>query len=195
MAVDVEASPEDPESRDRGYADAEARGSGHSPDVLASWALAAIDALDADEDRSSYFSMAGGHGTVGLWGRHVAAELSIHRIDVEQALGAPIAMSNEMAVDAIEYTAEWFLPAMARATDTDPGALAISSGPEGANTATLRAAANDQQPLAQISGAPVDVLAALWNRPHGDITIDGDRDVFDTWCSQPGRAFQFGTWD
>ncbi|MGZ0175489.1 MAG: maleylpyruvate isomerase N-terminal domain-containing protein, partial [Acidimicrobiales bacterium] len=40
----IDASPDDPDSRARGYADAESRGSGHSPKVLASWVRGAVEA-------------------------------------------------------------------------------------------------------------------------------------------------------
>jgi len=62
----INASPDDPDSRVRGYADADSRGEGQTPDTLASWALAAIDALEADIARPCYFSMTGGAGSVEL---------------------------------------------------------------------------------------------------------------------------------
>lgn len=196
----IQATPDDPDSRVRGYADAESRGSGHSPDVLASWALAAVDALDTpdgDLDRACYFSMTGGHGTVGLWGWHAAAELGMHRLDIEAAVGDDYSMSDEQAADAIEYTANYFLPAMARVTENDPGALDVVAMRDGAivSTTAIRAADNDQAALATVTGAPVDVLLAMWGRPHGPIDVRGSSQVAKAWHVLPSTAFQFGTWD
>jgi hypothetical protein len=195
------ASPDDPESRARGYADAESRGSGHRPQELAGWALAAVDALDDDVDRPCYFSMTGGQGTVGLWGRHAASELGVHRLDVEAALGDPHAMPDDLAVDAIGYTCGYFLPAMTRATGTDPGLMDVVAVRDGVVVGKAVAMAHDAAggvgpaAAATLEGAPIDVLLALWGRPHGPVEVRGSRVVFDRWHALPGTAFQFGTWD
>lgn len=192
----IQATPDDPDSRVRGYADAESRGSGHAPDVLASWAIAALDALDDDTNRPCYFSMTGGDGTVGLWGTHAASELGIHRLDVESALGHDHSMTAAQAVDAINYTADFFLPAMLRATEQTLPGLDIAGLSDGTPvlTRTIGATAEEEPPVS-VSGAAVDVLLALWGRPHGDLDISGSRDVLDQWLKLPGQAFQFGTWD
>lgn len=193
----INASPDDPDSRARGYADAESRGSGHSPDVLASWVRGAIEALEDDVDRPSYFSMTGGAGTVGLWGRHAASELGIHRLDVEHSLGVPYAISDDLALDALDYTSQFFLPAMATVTETDPGTLRVVAARDGTKFSplTLRATHGSSKPEATITGLPVDVLLALWGRPHGPIDIDGSQETVDRWRALPSTAFQFGTWD
>lgn len=194
----INATPDDPDSRARGYADAEARGSGHDAATLGSWALAAIDALDGDVERPCYFSMTGGHGTVGLWGWHAASELGVHRLDVEAALGLATSMTNEMALDALVYTAQYFLPAMSRVSETNPGAFdAIATSDEDAlATVKVRAQGAEHEPAsAVLSGAPVDLLLAVWGRPHDPIETEGSQSVIDGWFELPKTAFQFGTWD
>lgn len=198
----IEASPDDPASRTRGYADAESRGGGHAPSVLASWALGAVDALEAPLDRPAYFSMTGGHGTVALWGWHAASELGVHRLDVEHALGHDHllgdALSDDLALDAISYTAAYFLPAMSRATGQNPGQLTVTArrGAEIIGTAEVGVEADANGPAATIEGAPIDVLLALWGRPHGPLEVEGSPEVFyDGWQVLPSVAFQFGTWD
>lgn len=189
----IDATPDDPDSRNRGYTDAESRGSGHSPGVLASWALAAIDALETGVERPCYFSMTGGQGTIGLWGWHAASELGVHRLDVEHALGVPHAISDELAIDAIEYTAQYFLPAMTRATERKLDAMTAIASRSGNALAATRI--GDGEPRATITGAPVDVLLALWGRPHGQLDLTGAAAIFEEWHELPSTAFQFGTWD
>ena len=193
----ITASPDDADSRARGYADAESRGSGHTPEVLASWALAAIDALEDDVEQPCYFSMTGGSGTVGLWAWHAASELGVHRLDVEDALGEPHAIEDHLAADAIEYTSRYFLPAMTRATGTSPGALEVVAKRDEAVVATtsLLSDRNEPGPSATVTGTPVDILLALWGRPHSPIEVDGSREVFERWHALPATTFQFGTWD
>ena len=194
----IDATPDDPDSRVRGYADAEARGSGHDPATLGSWALAAIDALEDDVDRACYFSMTGGHGTVGLWGWHAASELGVHRLDVEAALGLEPTLTDEMAIDALTYTANYFLPAMSRVTETDPGAFDAVAIRDGSALATVevRAPGGEGSPAAAtLAGAPVDLLLAVWGRPHGPVDTTGATEIIDGWFELPKTAFQFGTWD
>lgn len=192
----IQASPDDPDSRMRGYADAESRGSDIAPDVLATWAHEAVHALVGDVDRPCYFSMTGGHGTVGLWGWHAASELGVHRLDVEAALGVPHAMSHRLVLDAIEYTAQYFLPAMVRATGSTPGVLQTALLVDGTPLTAAMIGGSAAGPVdATITGAPIDVLLALWGRPHGSLVVQGSHEVFEQWHALPGTAFQFGTWD
>ena len=193
-----EATPDDPESRTRGYADAEARGSGHDPATLGSWALAAIDSLDDDLDRACYFSMTGGHGTVALWGWHAASELAVHRLDVEAALGMEPTISQPMAIDALTYAAQYFLPAMSRVTETNPGNFDLVATCDDATAITIPVQAHGaagEDPQATLTGTPVDLLLAVWGRPHGAVEITGAADVVDAWFQLPSQAFQLGTWD
>jgi uncharacterized protein (TIGR03083 family) len=203
----ISSAPDDPESRTRGYDRSGGKPPGTSVTELAGWANAAIDRLDDDLDRPCYFSMTGGEGTVALWGWHAATELGIHRLDVEAALGYDHAMSEAQALDAITYTAQYFLPAMRRATGTDPGRLTIvaegatgtigqvdlqADGQDGTAPANPASEARE----ATIGGPAVEVTLALWGRPsRGVRLVDGDPEVWAAWQALPGQAFQFGTWD
>jgi len=97
-----------------------------------------------------------------------------------------------MAADAIEYTASFFLPAMLRVSEqTLPGIVF-----DGRDIASASVAVQDgEQAAATMSGAPIDVLLAMWGRPHGDIEITGSEAAVDEWKELPSKAFQFGTWD
>ncbi len=190
----IRAAPDDPESRARGYARSETKPEGSPMQDMASWAHAALDQLENDLDRACYFSMAGGEGTVRLWAWHAASELGIHRLDVESALGHSYAMTQAEALDAITYTCEYFLPAMRRATGRDPGRAQL--GFTGSRPAEVITIDSSRDRFVAIEGPPIQVLLALWGRPHDDVVaIDGDADVWAEWRSLPGEAFQFGTWD
>ncbi len=190
------ATPDEPDSRTRGYAEAEARGTGQAPDVLASWAHQAIDEMESDLDRPCYFSMTGGAGTVGLWGWHAASELAVLRLDIQDALGERQQLTDDIACDAIDYACEYFLPAMARVTATNPGALGIAAErSDGRVHQKLVAVDGDDGEVTTLSGSPVDVLLTLWGRPHGPIQTAGPAHVADGWFVLPASAFQLGTWD
>lgn len=192
----IRATPDDPESRARGYDKGGLKPPGSPTADLAAWAHSAIDELDTDDlDRRCYFSMTGGEGSVRLWGWHVASELGVHRLDVEAALDHPPSLTDREAHDAVVYTCTYFLPAMRRVTETDPGGVTVDliTGEADATSAAIESAAPASVTL---SGPPVQVLLALWGRPAVGVEItDGDPEVWASWRALPGRAFQFGTWD
>lgn len=74
-------------------------------------AYAAIDRT-AGAETECYFSMTGGPGTTAMWAWHAAAEIGVHRLDVEAALGHDHAMTVDESVDAATYVATYFMPAM-----------------------------------------------------------------------------------
>lgn len=192
----MEARPDDPESRNRGYAESELKPEGASAHDIASWAHEALDLLDDDPDRECYFSMAGGAGTIGDWAWHCATELGIHRLDVEAALQDNRAMTEAQAVDALAYSCEMFLPAFRRATSTDPGAVHVEI--VGVHPTVRGSLASESDRSVTIRGLGPDLLLALWGRDHiheGVAVVDGDAAVLAEWAALPGQAFQFGTWD
>lgn len=192
----IRATPDDPDSRTRGYARSEETPAASPMSDLAAWAHAAIDQLDGDAElnRPCYFSMTGGEGTVALWGWHVASELGVHRLDIEAALGHEHSLTPEQAIDAAVYACTFFLPAMRRVGDDDPGGLTVRLR-SGAAVETVAIESPAPQNVT-IEGEPTQVLLALWGRPHGGVSIiDGDPEVLAGWQAMPGKAFQFGTWD
>lgn len=191
----IASAPDDPGSRERGYARSAQQPDGAPMSELAAWAHAALDKLDGDTKRRCYFSMTGGEGTVALWAWHAASELAVHRLDVEDALGHTHHLTDAQAIDAISYTTQYFLPAMRRVTGIDPGRV----------HASLHSAAGDRSAITiesdipdavSIEGPPTQILLAIWGRRHTDVDVtDGDRGIWDRWRKLPGTAFQFGTWD
>ncbi len=186
----IEATPDDPESRNRGYAVADTVPEGTDAAALGVFAHQALNCLVDDPDAEAFFSMTGGHGTRRLWAVHAAAELGIHRLDVEAALGHDHAMSDDAAVDALSYSFEYFLPAMAKAAGEVPGSVTLDAL---GLSLDVGAAADDNVSL---RGRPVDLLLALWGRPYDGVeVVSGEATVLEAWRSVPERAFQFGTWD
>lgn len=199
----ITSAPDDPESRTRGYARSERRPAGTPMADLAAWAHSTLERLVDDVDRRCYFSMTGGEGTVGLWAWHAASELGVHRLDVEAALGDAHALSDEQALDAASYTCQYFLPAMRRATGKDPGQVQLrllgsdASTPD-ANASTTGEVAIESESTATVTveGSAVQVLLALWGRPHTGVrVVDGEPTVWADWRALPSEAFQFGTWE
>ncbi len=190
------ASPDDPDSRVRGYARTADRPAGAPTSELAAWIGSALDQLATDTDRPCYFSMAGGEGTVGLWAWHAASELGLHRLDVEDALGHPHSMTDDQAIDATSYTCQFFLPAMRRATGRDPGSItARLLGAAGEVLAVVDVDSDNRRSVV-VEGPPIQVLLAVWGRPYHDVVVaEGDPGVLAEWRQLPTEAFQFGTWD
>ena len=195
----ITSAPEDPESRARGYERAGLKPTGTSTAELASWAHSAIDQLTDDLDRRCYFSMTGGEGDPRLWAWHAASELGMHRLDVEMALGHEHSMTPVQALDAADYTCRFFLQAMRRVLERDPGGLTarlVDAG-EVVGTVNIEPLPETASPAAAaIEGPPIQVLLGLWGRPHSGIEVtDGDPEVWHQWRALPSEAFQFGAWD
>lgn len=190
------ATPDDPESRNRGYAEADRLPAGTDTATLAASAHDAIDQLVDDPDTAAYFSMTGGHGTRRMWASHAATELGIHRLDVESALGHDYSMTEVQAADALAYSFEFFLPGMANAADANPGSVTLIPLGIDSNELTSTTMETDGEGAVTLRGSGVDLLLALWGRAHESVeVVDGDPAVLDEWRSVPATAIQFGAWD
>lgn len=190
------ATPDDPDSRVRGYAVAGELPTGTLTGDLGALVHDALDQLVDNADAASYFSMTGGHGTRRLWARHAAAELGMHQLDVEAALSHPHQMSDQHALDALAYSSEFFLPAMRTAAGEDPGAVSLQPTDADGNELPSVELPSEAAARVRLRGAPVDLLLAMWGRPFKDVEVSsGDRAVLDHWRDLPAQAFQFGAWD
>ena len=186
----------DSTARERAFAKSDALPSGVATSELGRWAHSAIDLMNEDENRECYFSMTGGPGTLGMWAWHGAAELGVHRLDVEAALGHDHAMSDAEAVDALTYVCEVLMPRMRIVTEEDPGSVTVDLLTGEGETLERLGIASDEEHHVSVSGPGVQVLLAMWGRPHVDVEVtSGDAGVWKAWNALPGKAFQFGTWD
>ena len=188
--------PDDSSARDRALATITRLPTGVDLTQLAAWAESAMAAIEAGGDRECYFSMTGGPGTFDLWAWHAAAELSVHQLDVEAALGHPHTISEPAALDSAEYACAYFMPAMRRAMHEDPGGLTVElTGHDGVvvGSTSIESHAPGR---ATVRGPATQVLLGLWGRPHTNVeVVGGDAAVWDNWRSLPGRSHQFGTWE
>ncbi len=192
----MKCAPDDATARERAYQVSGERPAGAEPAELAQWAYAALDRMGGDPSKACFFSMTGGPGTVGLWAWHAASEIGVHRLDVKAALSHEHAITDVDAADATTYVCEFFLPAMRRAAQEDPGRVAaelLSDTGKLLHTAEIH---SESTPHVTIRGPVVQVLLALWGRPHAGVDIvSGDAHVWSAWQALPSKVFQFGTWD
>jgi uncharacterized protein (TIGR03083 family) len=128
--------------------------------------------------------------TVGFWVRRMAQETVIHRVDAELAAGLPISpIPADLADDGITEVLTVFLSYATRQWPEDFGDLLRADGNRGVLVSSggarwlvrLHHGSVDIAPdtagqaVAQVSGAPHDVLLWLWRR-LGDsaVRVDGD---------------------
>ena len=134
--------------------------------------------------------------TVGFWGRRMAQETVIHRIDAELGAGATVApVPDDLAVDGCDELLKVFLaysvaewgryftdildgsPTWRFALRTGGAAWQVVTGP-GTCTVTdgTPDGTADGQADVSVSGPPAELLRWLWNREGADpaaVTVDG----------------------
>lgn len=166
------------------------------PDLLA-WfdgTLAALlDELRARRPEAPAHTWWPADRTVGFWYRRMAQETAVHRLDVEDGVGAPTPVDETLAVDGIDEVLDAFVSDdWSEVTDdewgdVDPRAgagatVAVRSGGQVWRSTlapdAITLARGDGPADATLSGEPEAVLLWLWGRrPDEAVTIDGDRSV------------------
>lgn len=124
---------------------------------------------------------------LAMWARRQCHELTIHRVDAEQAAGVGSIIDPALASDGIDEVLSAFAPratqtALARprcmvvdATDTGEQ-WSVTMGPDGIDTTRA-----DSRGDVRVSGVAVDLYRSLWNRGDGGVAVDGDADVLAAW--------------
>ncbi len=142
---------------------------------------AAFRAADPDRPCFTY----AGPGTAAFWFRRAAIELSLHRIDVAEAIDRTHRLPTDRLADALAETVEFALPFAATVLGEQPRAARITD--RTARTAEwLRL--GDGEPEVSISADGHDLLAALWGRP-AEVQWSGDAELARHWLSLVPRAF------
>lgn len=114
---------------------------------------------------------------VGFWQRRQLHENLVHRIDVEQALGAPRGpVRAEAAADGLAEVADIFVPRRLREGRLDPLPATVALRPtdvEGDGVVI-----GEGEPVAEVSGASEALYLALWKRGGtGELAWSGDADL------------------
>lgn len=138
---------------------------------------------DGDDPCNYYFA---GPQCYNSYAQHAAAEIRLHQIDVQRALGAALTVSDVQATDGLEWSVDIALPSFAASLQESVPGASIAVNVEGAH-GDLRLGAGDT--VAEVSGHPVDVFLYLWDR-GGDVVVDGDSEAARWWSTVSARAFQ-----
>ncbi|NHC14578.1 maleylpyruvate isomerase family mycothiol-dependent enzyme [Motilibacter deserti] len=130
--------------------------------------------------------------TLGFWHRRMAQETLVHRVDLEQALGAASQIPADLALDGVDEVLAVFLPAFLTEAGDVPGLLPgtrarVDVRPANDGAAAWRVelegtrvvvnrVAPDAPADASVTGSPGAVLLWLWGRlgPRS-LSISGDR--------------------
>lgn len=191
---------DDATARDRALATMVALPEGVPADQLKEWGDAMLDRANTETEEPCFLSMAPELGTTWMWVWHAASEIGIHRLDVEAALGHEHELSEAGIIDSMAYACEFFMPAMARATQCDPGAVTFELGLSDGSTETLQirseAAESGAAASVTVAGSALGCLLAIWGRPHSGVEVtSGEAAVLERWKELPAESYQFGAWD
>ncbi|MGH3866270.1 MAG: maleylpyruvate isomerase family mycothiol-dependent enzyme [Pseudonocardiaceae bacterium] len=128
--------------------------------------------------------------THGFWRRRMAHETTVHRVDVEAAVGGPVhAVDPEVAVDGIdELLFLWFGHRLGELRISLPqrGTVALAAADRrwlasfepGRFTAERVEEAAEPSADATVSGEPMEVYLWSWGRlPDQSVGISGDQDA------------------
>lgn len=160
--------------------------------------LGAVDALDLLDDAYAQLSAAfdahdpadpcwtwwPGDQSVGFWIRRMTHETSIHRRDVENAVGEGTPVAADLALDGIDEVltlmleGDWYDEVVDEASGATVE-VAVSGSTwsltlDKASVSLRRAASGSPAPAARVSGPSSDVLLWLWGRAELP-SLDGDR--------------------
>ncbi len=168
---------------------------GQPLETLAQWAQGTIDLLSDDQTRPAFYPFPTSEApTVGLWGWHAAAEIGVHRLDIEAALEHPHSMTDTQAQDACDYAITVILPGMASRDDTQlPPLIAELRGDNGQTFAIGPSSLSNEVP-AVVRGPAVQVLLALWGRTYHSVEVT-EPAALAAWAAVPRQQVQLGTWE
>lgn len=124
----------------------------------------------------------------GFWARRLAHESTVHRMDVQSAVGLPLdPVADDVAEDGIDEVLSLWLGHrldVLGVRGTRPSAVAIRAGGRawtartGPEPATADLAAPGERADGEVAGAPVQVYRWLWGRiPDREVETSGDHDA------------------
>ncbi len=147
-----------------------------------------VDALESAPLDVESFTFLPAPTPLAMWARRQAHETAIHRFDAENAAGIATEFDAAFAADGIDELLAAFAPRASAfpvestktmvvlATDTDDS-WQVTLAPEGITTVR-----GDGPADVTLTGDARDIYLAVWNRgDDSNVTITGDRDLFETW--------------
>jgi uncharacterized protein (TIGR03083 family) len=116
--------------------------------------------------------------TAAFWSRRQAMETVIHRVDVEQAIGAPAPVDPWVAADGIGEFVDVLLPRQYYRKEKPPGQLVVTV----TDTGDVFSHGDPTAGIASFTGQAEDLLLRLWERhPAHSVRADGDARILSGW--------------
>lgn len=111
-------------------------------------------------------------GKAGFWTRRQALETSLHRFDVEHAIGLDPSIPTDLAVDGISDVVDFMFPRQVELGRADPlpGGVVL----EATDVLQKWCLQEGQTRGARLAGPAAALLLSLWKRPHGGVSRTGD---------------------
>jgi uncharacterized protein (TIGR03083 family) len=148
-----------------------------------------IETLDALDPELPAWTWPAQAKKAGFWHRRMAHEISVHRWDVESAVGRPTAIETKLAADGVNEILDTWLPAGRRRGSTDlQGVVHLTATDasyewflrlRGVGVALLDTGTildtDDHHPRAEATGTASDLqLVLMGRRPLESLAITGD---------------------
>jgi uncharacterized protein (TIGR03083 family) len=156
--------------------------------ALAEWFVgqrdALVDELTRRNPSETTFTWFPPDQSVGFWGRRMAVETVVHRVDAELATGTRTSVDTELAADGVDELIRFLVHDFGDSPTVPEGAGRTVELRCGSHrwALTLRAdgvdrVADDAAADAGMRAAPEDLLLHLWNRDRGTVVVRtwGDR--------------------
>lgn len=143
-----------------------------------------LQAAPADVDADTFLPAP---TPLAMWARRQCHELTIHRVDAEQAAGVASIIDPTLASDGIDELLSAFAPRATATPLAHPRSMVVDAidtgeqwsvtmGPDGIDTTRA-----DSRGDVRVSGIAADLYRSLWNRGDSGVAVDGDDDVLDAW--------------
>lgn len=135
-----------------------------------------VDVLRSADSQAPIWTFGPKPRTMAFWSRRMAQELAVHLWDAETAAGAPQRIDAALAADGVDEVFTVFIPRQLRLERmSEPPASVLITLPDGRDYRI-----GEGEPVATVTGAPDDILLALWHRlPPNRLVISGDRAAVD----------------
>jgi len=137
---------------------------------------------------------------LAMWARRQAHEIAMHRWDAESASGDPSGFDPILAADGIDETVDAYATRVDEFPTTSTWTMAVHAVDTGDRwhlTVTpngITTVRGDGPTDVTLRGSASNLHLVLWNRTKDStITVDGDRELLDSWHTNLKRRWPFTT--